>query len=276
MTLRWSRRSARCADRSRKIPQHPARRSVGREGHHRRQRLQNNVGFGCVSRADDSRGRDGHRIAARGGRSAVGQAHHGELAGGDQWFGGRTNNPWKLDEGASGSSAGPGSATAAGCVAFSIGNRNRWLDSQSLGTGAAQTGLRPTFGRVSRHGVMALSWTQDRLGPICRYAEDCAAVLSVIAQPDDRDLSVSSIPFNWDARASYRKLRIGYLVDAFADSDRDPDWIANDRRALDRIRSMGVQLVPLSVPEFPIDVLSLSVEAGVFFDEFLRSASIRR
>jgi len=194
----------------------------------------------------------------------------GELAGGDQWFGGRTNNPWNLNEGSSGSSAGPASATAAGCVAFAIGTETGGsILSPSARCGA--TGLRPTFGRVSRHGAMALSWTQDRLGPICRYVEDCAAVMSVIAQPDGTDLSVSELPFNWDARRGFRALRVGYLQDAFADTDRMPEWIANDKRTLDQLRDMGIKLIPISVPEFPIDVLSLSVEAAVFFDELLRS-----
>lgn len=199
----------------------------------------------------------------------------GELAGGDQWFGGRTNNPWKLDEGASGSSAGPGSATAAGCVAFSIGTETGGsILSPSARCGA--TGLRPTFGRVSRYGVMALSWTQDRLGPICRYAEDCAAVLSVIAKPDGKDLSVSEIPFNWNAQRDYRQLRVGYFKDAFADQDRMPEWIANDQRSIEKLQYMGVKLIPLTVPDFPIDVLSLSVEAAVFFDELLRSGQYQR
>ena len=199
----------------------------------------------------------------------------GELAGGDQWFGGRTNNPWKLDEGASGSSAGPGSATAAGCVAFSIGTETGGsILSPSARCGA--TGLRPTFGRVSRYGVMALSWTQDRLGPICRYAEDCAAVLSVIAKPDGKDLSVSEIPFNWNAQRDYRQLRVGYFKDAFADKDRMPEWIANDQRSIEKLQYMGVKLIPLTVPDFPIDVLSLSVEAAVFFDELLRSGQYQK
>jgi Asp-tRNA(Asn)/Glu-tRNA(Gln) amidotransferase A subunit family amidase len=118
---------------------------------------------------------------------------------------------------------------------------------------------------------MALSWTQDRLGPICRYVEDCAVVMSVIARPDGKDLSVSDIPFNWDAQRDYRKLRVGYFAEAFADKDRNPDWMRNDQASLDRLRAMGVNLIPLSVPDFPIDILSLSVEAAVFFDELTRS-----
>ncbi|MES1146868.1 MAG: amidase [Solimonas sp.] len=210
------------------------------------------------------------QLLSNAGAVVLAKLTTGELAGGDQWFGGRTNNPWNLNEGASGSSAGPASATSAGCVAFAIGTETGGsILSPSARCGA--TGLRPTFGRVSRHGVMALSWTQDRLGPICRHVEDCAAVMSVIAQPDGMDLSVSEIPFNWDARRDVHSLRVGYLQDAFADTDRMPEWIANDQRTLNELRDMGVKLIPISVPEFPIDVLSLSVEAAVFFDELLRS-----
>ena len=194
----------------------------------------------------------------------------GELAGGDQWFGGRTNNPWKLDEGASGSSAGPGSAVSAGLVPFAIGTETGGsILSPSARCGV--TGLRPTFGRVSRYGVMALAWTQDRLGPMCRYVEDCALVMSVIAKPDGRDLSVSDIPFNWDATVDVKKLKVGYLNHAFMDSDRSPEWIRNDQATLEKLQAMGIELVPISTPNFPIEVLNLSVEAAVFFDELLRS-----
>ena len=174
----------------------------------------------------------------------------GELAGGDQWFGGRTNNPWDLKDGASGSSAGPASATAAGLVPFAIGTETGGsILSPSARCGA--TGLRPTFGRVSRHGVMALAWSQDRLGPICRYVEDCAVVMSVIARPDGKDLSVSDIPFNWDGRRDYRTLRVGYLADAFTDKDRNAEWIRNDQASLEQLRSMGVKLVKLFTRRFP-------------------------
>ncbi len=199
----------------------------------------------------------------------------GELAGGDQWFGGRTNNPWNLEEGASGSSAGPGSAVGGGLAPFAIGTETGG-SILSPSTRCGVTGLRPTFGRVSRHGVMALSWTQDRLGPMCRYVEDCAVVMSVIAKPDDKDLSVSEIPFNWNAKLDIKTLRVGYLVDAFADADRNPEWIRNDQNALEQLRSMGVKLIPLKVPEFPLEVLSLSVEAAVFFDDLLRSGQYKK
>ncbi len=119
----------------------------------------------------------------------------GALAQGDRWFGGRTRNPWKLDQGSSGSSAGPGSATAAGLVGFAIGTETRGsIISPSSRCGI--TGLRPTFGRVSRYGAMALSWTMDKIGPMCRSAEDCAIVLRAINGPDGKDRSAIDVPFN--------------------------------------------------------------------------------
>jgi len=193
----------------------------------------------------------------------------GELAQGDRWFGGQTKNPWNLSEGSSGSSAGPGSATAAGLVGFAIGTET----SGSILSPSARcgiTGLRPTFGRVSRYGVMALSWTQDRLGPMCRYAEDCAVVMSVIARPDDRDMSVSDIPFNWNAATNVRKLRVGYLEGAFTDA-RDAAAKQNDEKTMETLRSMGVQLIPVTVPEWTVDVSNFGVESGAFFDDLVRS-----
>jgi Asp-tRNA(Asn)/Glu-tRNA(Gln) amidotransferase A subunit family amidase len=193
----------------------------------------------------------------------------GELAQGDRWFGGQTKNPWNTQEGSSGSSAGPASATAAGLVAFAIGSETSGsILSPSARCGV--TGLRPTFGRVSRHGVMTLSWTQDRLGPLCRYSEDCALVMSVIAKPDNRDMSVSDIPFNWATRFDIRKLRVGYLKDAF-DETRDPASKRSDEAALAKVQSMGVKLVPVKVPEGAADAGSFGVESAVFFDELIRS-----
>lgn len=215
------------------------------------------------------------KLLDEAGAVMIAKLTSGELAGGDQWFGGRTNNPWNLDEGASGSSAGPGSAVAAGCVPFALGTETSGsIFSPSARNGV--TGLRPTFGRVSRHGAMALSWTQDRIGPMCRAVEDCAAVMSVIAKPDDLDLSVSELPFNYDAQARLTTLRVGYLADAFDDEDRNPEWIANDAQTLARLRDLGVTLVPIRTPDFPVDVLQISVEAAVFFDELLRSGQYRK
>ena len=138
----------------------------------------------------------------------------GALAMGDQWFGGRTLNPWNRRQGSSGSSAGPACATAAGCVAFSIGSETLGSIS-SPSTRCGVTGLRPTFGFVPRTGAMALSWTMDKLGPICRSVEDCALVMSSIYGPDGKDLSVRDAAFNWDAHFDWRSLRIGYCPTAF-------------------------------------------------------------
>ncbi len=198
----------------------------------------------------------------------------GELAGGDVWFGGRTNNPWNLDQGSSGSSAGPCSATASGCVAFAIGSET---SGSILGPSArcGVTGLRPTFGRSSRYGVMALSWTQDRLGPLCRAVEDCAIVMNVISRPDGRDLSVSDIPFNWNAKLDFKKLRVGYLKEAFDENaDRNPDWVKNEQRTLEQLRALGVKLIPVSAPNPYSEAVAIGetrVEAATFFDGLLRS-----
>ena len=193
----------------------------------------------------------------------------GELAQGDRWFGGQTMNPWNIAEGSSGSSAGPASATAGGLVGFGIGTETSGSILSPAGR-CGVTGLRPTFGRISRNGVMALSWTQDRLGPLCRYAEDCALVMSAIAKPDGRDLSVSEIPFNWNAHLDIRKLRVGYLQDAF-DETRDPVAKANDLKTFEQLQALGLKPVPMKVPEWTLDVSSYGVESAVFFDELIRS-----
>jgi Asp-tRNA(Asn)/Glu-tRNA(Gln) amidotransferase A subunit family amidase len=198
----------------------------------------------------------------------------GELASGDQWFGGQTKNPWNLSQGSSGSSAGPSSATAAGCVAFGIGSET----SGSILSPAARcglAGLRPTFGRVSRYGVMALSWTQDRLGPICRYAEDCAIVMQAIGKPDGRDMSVSDIPFNWNAQLDVKKLRVGIVQESF-DELTEATVKHNAQTALDTLRSIGVtRFTPLAVPDFNASVSAINVESVVFFDEHARAGRMK-
>lgn len=193
----------------------------------------------------------------------------GELAQGDNWFGGQTKNPWNTEQGSSGSSAGPGSATAGGCVAFAIGTETSGSILSPSGR-CGVTGLRPTFGRISRYGVMALSWTQDRLGPMCRYAEDCALVMSVIAKPDGRDLSVSEIPFNWNARLDIKKLRVGILKDGF-DEVRDAAAKSMNDKAIAQVESLGVKLVPVKMPDWNIDGSAYGVESAVFFDEMIRT-----
>jgi len=204
----------------------------------------------------------------------------GELAQGDIWFGATTKNPWKVDQGSSGSSAGPASATAAGLVGFAIGSETLGSIS-SPSTRCGTTGLRPTFGRVPRTGAMALSWTMDKLGPICRSAEDCALVLDAIHGPDGQDNSVIPADFHWDATLSPKKLRIGYVKSAFDTPVTDPTDPKRtlhatkkfDDAALDVLKRLGINLMPVDLPDVPYDAmrLILTAEAAAAFDELTRS-----
>jgi Asp-tRNA(Asn)/Glu-tRNA(Gln) amidotransferase A subunit family amidase len=197
----------------------------------------------------------------------------GELAAGDNWFGGQTKSPWDPAVGSSGSSAGPSSATAAACVGFAIGTETSGsILSPSARCGLA--GLRPTFGRISRYGVMALSWTQDRVGPICRYAEDCAIVMHAIAKPDGRDMSVSDAPFNWDAQLDVRKLRVGIIQDSF-DSLSNADAKHNAQELLDALKKLGAQAqMAVNVPQFTTNVAALGVESAAYFDHMTREGKL--
>ena len=181
----------------------------------------------------------------------------GELAFGDQWAGGRTNNPWNLEQGSSGSSAGPGAATAAGLVAFAIGtDTGGSILSPAVRCGIV--GLRPTFGRVSRAGVMTAGSTLDKIGPMCRHAQDCMIVLQAIAGTDPRDRAVpDAIPIAWDATRGRYPRRVGYVA-ALLDAETDPDRRANNDRALAAIRQLGCTLVPLDA--FPSGDLSYFIE----------------
>ena len=258
--------AGRRRDRRRQIQGSAARHSLGRQGHHRGQGLQDHVGLGRLSRIRSStRTRASSTMLRDAGAVLVAKLTTGEIAQGDRWFGGQTKSPWDPTQGSGGSSAGPGSATAAGLVGFSIGTET---SGSILGPSArcGVTGLRPTLGRISRDGVMALSWTQDRLGPMCRYAEDCALVMSVIARPDNRDMSVVDIPFNWNAQLDIRKLRVGYLKAAF-DENADPVGKTHQQQTLDALTALGVKLVPVEVPEFTTDVSAINVESATFFDE---------
>ena len=192
----------------------------------------------------------------------------GALAWGDVWFGGKTRNPWNMEQGSSGSSAGPGSATAAGLVGFSIGSET-WGSIVSPATRNGVTGLRPTFGTVSRSGAMALSWSMDKLGPMCRSVDDCALIYSVIKGTDGLDLSVVDVPFQVPIKKELRSLRIGYIESAF----NDTNTAENDRAVLTRLRELGFKLVPIELPEFPTSSLSflLNVEAAAAFDEMTRN-----
>ena len=204
----------------------------------------------------------------------------GELAQGDIWFGATTKNPWKLDQGSSGSSAGPASATSAGLVGFSIGSETLGSIS-SPSTRCGTTGLRPTFGRVPRTGAMALSWTMDKLGPMCRSVEDCALVFGAIHGPDGRDSSVISADYHWDATVSPRSLRVGYIKSAFDLPQLDPKDEKRtlhaskkfDDAALDVLRRLGVNLIPVEIPDLNYDAmrLVLTAEAAAAFDELTRS-----
>jgi len=196
----------------------------------------------------------------------------GALAWGDVWFGGKTKNPWNTEQGSSGSSAGPASATSAGLVGFSIGSET-WGSIVSPSTRCGVTGLRPTFGRVSRVGAMALSWSMDKLGPICRSVEDCALVLDAIYGPDGQDLTVVDVPFNWNANLDVKKLRIGYVKSAFEKERENKEWKTFDEASLDTLRSLGLHLTPIELPDYPISAMSfiLNAEAAAAFDDLTRS-----
>lgn len=193
----------------------------------------------------------------------------GALAWGDVWFGGTTRNPWNLERGSSGSSAGPASATAAGLVGFSLGTET-YGSIISPSTRCGVTGLRPTFGRVARTGAMTLSWSMDKIGPICRTVEDCALVFDAIRGPDGKDASVIAAPFNYRQGSDLKGRRVGYLKSAFEAEHR---WRAPDMKALAVLRGLGAELVPIELPEFPLNAMSiiLSAEAAAAFDELTRS-----
>ncbi len=227
----------------------------------------------------------------------------GALAMGDKWFGGRTRNPWNPEQGSSGSSAGSSSAVAAGCVGFAIGSETLGSISSPC-TRCGDTGLRPTFGYVPRTGAMALSWTMDKLGPICRSVEDCALVLQAIYGPDGKDTSVYPAPFHWNPDLDWHKLRIGYLKSAFDEpkplqlhqaaanetaAEKEKREKSNENRkaararqdydrrfdlaALDKLRSMGVNLVAVELPNLPYGAMTplLTAEAAAAFDELTLS-----
>ena len=244
------------------------------------------------------------------GAVLVAKLSMGALAQGDRWFRGQTKTPWNLENGSSGSSAGPGSATAAGLVGFSIGTETRGsIISPSAVNGV--TGLRPTYGRVSRHGAMALSWTMDKIGPMCRSVEDCALVLNAIYGPDGVDDTVVDAPFVWNADGPLSKLRIGYIKAEFepaapatdgrgrgdgggrggegrgrgAVSPEEQRRRAEERLkllngALDVYRNAGATLKPIELPETLTRYTSnlafvLSTEAAAAFDDLTRGPGIK-
>ncbi len=188
----------------------------------------------------------------------------GALAQGDQWFGGRTRSPWDPRDGSSGSSAGSASSVAAGLVGFAIG-------SETLGSivspcrACGASGLRPTFGRVSRHGCMTLAWSMDKLGPIARSVEDCALVFDAIHGADLRDFAAVDQPFQWPPQVSLERLKIGYI--------EERGRPAEEREELRILRKLGFELVPITLPHnLPVwaVTLMLGTEAATVFDELTR------
>jgi Asp-tRNA(Asn)/Glu-tRNA(Gln) amidotransferase A subunit family amidase len=193
----------------------------------------------------------------------------GELAMGDTWFGGMTKNPWDITRGSSGSSAGPASAVSAGCLPFAIGSET--LGSiVSPSTECGDTGLRPSFGRVSKYGAMALSWSMDKLGPITRSVEDAAIVFNAIQGTDPNDLSTIAAPFKYDGTIKDLKgWKIGYLKASF-DNRRVQNHV-NDSLTLAKLKELGAELVPIELPKinFAPITLVLDAEAGAAFQELV-------
>jgi Asp-tRNA(Asn)/Glu-tRNA(Gln) amidotransferase A subunit family amidase len=196
----------------------------------------------------------------------------GALALNDIWFGGQTMNPWLLEEGSSGSSAGPGAATAAGLVGFSIGSETGGsIVSPSMRCGV--TGLRPTYGRVPRTGAMTLCWSLDKLGPMTRRVEDALLVLAAISGPDANDTASVPSHLDFDANASVKGLRVGYF----------PAWMKErpatevDRAALEKVKNVGMQLVECSLPDWPYDSLNLILfaEGAAAFEDLTLSGGLR-
>ena len=224
------------------------------------------------------------------GAVLVAKLSMGALAQGPRWFAGVTRNPWVPDDtqtGSSGSSAGPASATAAGLVGFSIGTETLGsIISPSSTCGCA--GLRPTYGRVSRYGAMGLSWTMDKIGPICRGVEDCAAALNAIYGPDGKDITVGDAPFNWNPDINISTLRIGYLKTEFEGSNFQP---TNEQQrqqqearravyktALDVLEKAGAKMVPIEMPKLPTQSLRfiLTAEAATAFDDITRDGRVNQ
>jgi Asp-tRNA(Asn)/Glu-tRNA(Gln) amidotransferase A subunit family amidase len=195
----------------------------------------------------------------------------GALAMGDNWYGGKTKNPWNTKTGSSGSSAGSTSATVAGLVPFAIGTET-WGSIVSPSSTCGATGLRPTFGSISRSGGMVLSWTLDKIGPICRSAEDAAVVFNYIHGTDGYDMSAVNKPFNYKPKADIRKMKVAYAKNYF---DRITDTSRNEWKVLEAYKKMGVELIPLSFPDsgvynFNIMDVVISAEGAAAFDDFTR------
>ena len=196
----------------------------------------------------------------------------GALAMGDYWYGGRTKNPWNTLFGSSGSSAGSASATVAGLVPFAIGTET-WGSIISPSATCGATGLRPTFGAISRTGAMTLSWSLDKIGPICRTAEDAAIVFNYIRGTDGKDMSAVNKPFNYKANTDIKKMKIGYAKNYF---DKITDTSRSEWKVLETYRAMGVTLIPVHFPDstvYPFNMMDviISAESAAAFDDFTRN-----
>ena len=231
------------------------------------------------------------------GAVLVAKLSMGALAQGGVWFGGSTHNPWNVERSSSGSSAGPGAATAAGLVGFAIGTETLGsIISPSVTNGV--TGLRPTYGRVSRYGAMALSWTMDKIGPMCRSVEDCVLVLNAIYGSDGKDDTCTDAPLEWNSTFAPQtggatagkpdrplaSLKIGYIQKEFEGAPNNPNPTDAQRQtfsarnamyaeALDVFRKAGARLEPMAMPEFPSGAIGfvLSAEAAAAFDDLTRN-----
>ena len=230
------------------------------------------------------------------GAVLVAKLSMGALAQGGVWFGGSTRNPWNTERSSSGSSAGPGAATAAGLVGFSIGTETLGsIISPSVTNGV--TGLRPTYGRVSRYGAMALSWTMDKIGPMCRSVEDCVLVLNAIYGGDGKDDTCTDAPLEWNSISTppsgggagkpappLASLKIGYIQKEFEGAPNNPNPTDAQRQtfsgrsamyaeALDVFRKAGAKLEPMAMPDFPSQAIGfvLSAEAAAAFDDLTRN-----
>lgn len=195
----------------------------------------------------------------------------GALAMGDYWYGGRTKNPWNLNTGSSGSSAGSTSATVAGLVPFAIGTET-WGSIVSPSSTCGATGLRPTFGSISRYGAMTLSWSLDKVGPICRSASDAAVVFNYIHGTDGYDMSAVNKPFNYKPKADITKMKVGYAKNYF---DKITDTSRAEWKVLEVYKKLGVQLIPVDFPDsgvynFNIMNIVISAEGAAAFDDFTR------
>ena len=220
------------------------------------------------------------------GAVLVAKLSSGALAAGADWFGGTTRNPWNPKLSAYGSSAGPAAATAAGLVGFAIGSETAGsITSPASACGVC--GLRPTFGRISRYGGMALSWTMDKAGPLCRSAEDCALVLAALVGPDGKDNTVIDAPFNWDGSRDLRGLRIGMWNDIVEREDpveEDHELTGQrlelsrqkDAEAVELLRSLGADVVSSALPEIDTGIFSIlfNVESAAALDELTRSGDL--